>query len=279
MELLQLKYFCDAAQTENFSKTAAKFLVPPSNISQSIKRLEQELGSQLFTRSANRICLNRAGEQFYQKASAALELLSEGVNTVKNTVKRSVVRVNIHISRHVVMNAIEAFQRIHPEVSFVSTHDLSGNINDYDILITDRDLDTPYTKTKAATETLCLAYNTEHFRFEDTITADVLKDCHFITMKSGYSMHTNLHDICQSMGFTPRIALQSDDPFYVRKCVELGLGVAIFPSLSWQGLFSDLVTIKSIGDYKRNTYIYCRPGTEQHQQEFYQMLVAFFQQQ
>ena len=42
MELLQLTYFCDAAVTQNFSKTAQKYNVPPSNISQSIKRLEIE---------------------------------------------------------------------------------------------------------------------------------------------------------------------------------------------------------------------------------------------
>ena len=52
MELLQLTYFCDAAATQNFSQTAKRFNVPPSNISQSIKRLEEELGVPLFTRSA-----------------------------------------------------------------------------------------------------------------------------------------------------------------------------------------------------------------------------------
>ena len=40
MELLQLKYFCDAAKEENLSKTARKFHVPTSNISNAIKRLE-----------------------------------------------------------------------------------------------------------------------------------------------------------------------------------------------------------------------------------------------
>ena len=45
MELLQHKYFCDAAETEKFSRTAEKFLVPISNISQSVKRLEKELES------------------------------------------------------------------------------------------------------------------------------------------------------------------------------------------------------------------------------------------
>ena len=49
MELLQLKYFCDAAHTENFSATAKKFGVPTSAVSQSISRLEKELGSIFFS--------------------------------------------------------------------------------------------------------------------------------------------------------------------------------------------------------------------------------------
>ena len=44
MELLQLKYFYESAQTESFAKTAEKHLGPPSSVSASIKRLEDELG-------------------------------------------------------------------------------------------------------------------------------------------------------------------------------------------------------------------------------------------
>jgi len=61
MELLQLRYFCDAAQTENFSQTAREYQVPTSNISQTIKRLESELGTELFHRRKNHIFLNEQG--------------------------------------------------------------------------------------------------------------------------------------------------------------------------------------------------------------------------
>ena len=71
MEILQLKYFCDAVQTQNFSKTAKKFLVPPSNISQTIKRLEKELETPLFERHINRIKVNDAGLYFYKNAKTA----------------------------------------------------------------------------------------------------------------------------------------------------------------------------------------------------------------
>jgi predicted DNA-binding protein YlxM (UPF0122 family) len=77
MELLQLTYFCDAAITQNFSKTAEKYQVPPSNISQSIKRLENELSVALFDRNANRVVLNKQRHIFYEKAHQALELLED----------------------------------------------------------------------------------------------------------------------------------------------------------------------------------------------------------
>ena len=43
MDLLQLRYFCHAAECENFSRTAGKYNVPTSNISQMVKRLENLL--------------------------------------------------------------------------------------------------------------------------------------------------------------------------------------------------------------------------------------------
>ena len=47
MELLQLTYFCHAAETESFAKTAREMGVPAAGISQSVKRLETELGATL----------------------------------------------------------------------------------------------------------------------------------------------------------------------------------------------------------------------------------------
>ena len=76
MELLQLTYFCDAAITQNFSKTAEKYNVPPSNISQSIKRLEKELSVSLFDRCANRVALNAQGQAFFETEALLVRGLS-----------------------------------------------------------------------------------------------------------------------------------------------------------------------------------------------------------
>ena len=75
MDLLQLRYFCDAAESQNLSKTARKFFVPTSNISQTIKRLEKELGKELFEHKKNKIVLNEDGKRFYNNCSKAILMI------------------------------------------------------------------------------------------------------------------------------------------------------------------------------------------------------------
>ena len=87
------------------------------------------------------------------------------------------------------------------------------------------------------------------------ICADMLRDRPFITMYEGGDLYKLTVTICKKYGFSPRIAIQSDDPFYVRKCVELGLGVAFVPSISWRGQFSSDIILKEVSGYIRDTYV------------------------
>lgn len=276
LELLQLKYFCDAAGSQNFSKTAKKFLVPPSNISQSIKRLEKEIGAQLFTRSANRIVLNEIGFKFYKKVKNALDLLDSAQQEARNNHTYETIRINIQINRRIVMETIENFQKRYPDVSFIITHTTDQNIYDYDITITDKDFDTFYTKQAIKDEKLLLAYNRDLFTFSKKMSIEELKDRPFITMSIGNSIYDCTHKICNDLGFIPHIVLESEDPFYIRKCIELGLGIAIVPEFSWRGQYADCVELKSIGDYKRTIYIYQKQIVGEHTKEFHDVLVSAF---
>ena len=89
--------------------------------------------------------------------------------------------------------------------------------------------------------------------------AAVLAEAPFICTNQGSSLHRITQEICAQMGFSPRIVICSDDPYYIRKCVELGLGVTFVPARSWQGQFSDQVLLKAVGDHRRTTYLYRSP--------------------
>ena len=257
MELLQLTYFCDAARTENFSKTAAKFNVPPSNISQSVKRLEQELSVTLFDRQGNRVSLNSRGRTFYTQVRQALSLLDDARAAVIADDNAGRLRLVIHVNRRIVMRAIERFRSQFPSVNISTTHDLTLE-QPADLVITDRRIEqADFIAEKLFRETIALAARKGILPSGELQAAD-LSDKPFITMGPGNSLYNLTNSICGEMGFCPRIALQSEDPFYIRKCVELGLGIAFVPTFSWRGQFSDQVELRMTEGHTRDIFLYRR---------------------
>lgn len=255
MELLQLTYFCDAAITQNFSKTAEKYNVPPSNISQSIKRLEKELSAPLFDRRANRVVLNDRGQAFYDKVQQALKLLDSARAAASGQEERRQLSLVIHVNRRIVMKSVEQFQIRCPDVSILTTHDLSG-AQDADLVISAHELDLRgFSQEKLFRENILLAAR-KGLLPPHQPTVHELRDKAYITMSAGNSLRTLTEEICRDLGFEPRIALQSEDPFYIRKCVELGLGIAFIPSVSWRDQFSADISLYRIGNYGRDVFLY-----------------------
>jgi DNA-binding transcriptional LysR family regulator len=261
MELLQLKYFCQAAECENFSEVARKNGVPPSDISQSIKRLEGELSVELFIRQANRIRLSAEGKTFYMGARRTLEELENAILQVTDSYDKGKIKICINSNRRIVMQAIDRYRRTYPEVEIETFHFAEPTSERFDIVIDcEKDgISDYFDRTLLVTEDILLAVSADspHAKKKEISLSD-FRDEPFITLGDASSMSKMLNSLCEKHGFRPHIAIKSDDPFYVRRCVELGLGMTLVPSFSWQGQFSDKVALKKIGDYKRDTYIYTR---------------------
>ncbi len=258
MEILQLKYFCASAESENFTHTARKYNVPTSNISQSVSRLEKELGAKLFDRSANKLTLNSTGSEFYKRIKNALNLIEEAQLAAKDSEENfsGEIKLNICTNRRVVTKAIEAFRKLHPEVSFVITHNPSDN-TDFDFIISD-DISKyeKYEKTLFIDEKILLVAAKNTLATGRNITLTGLCSERFITMSPDTSMYRITHHLAKCGGFVPNIVIQSDDPFYIRNYVSMGLGIAFVPEISWKGLFGDNIAFYDICNYSRKTYIF-----------------------
>lgn len=79
MNLRQLQYFITIAELEHYTKASEKLYVSQSNLSHSIKELEEELNVRLFRRQGRNIKLTKYGELFLPYATKALEILDNGV--------------------------------------------------------------------------------------------------------------------------------------------------------------------------------------------------------
>jgi len=259
VEFLQLKYFCDAAQTQNFSKTAQKFYVPTSAVSQSVRRLEKELGTDLFERHSNRITLNEEGRKFYRAVRQMEDILREARDQLTRdpTELSGEIRLDIHCNRRVVSDAIKQFAEQHPKVSFVLNHGANMNEN-YDLVISDESFSKGrYSRRVLITEDLAIAFARNHpLARRELVELSDLSEEYFVVMRPDNRLYYLTQRLCAQAGFSPRISIQCDDPFYIRKYIEMGLGIGLVPLFSWQGQLSDGLVCKKLEGVQRTTYAY-----------------------
>lgn len=278
MDLLQLRYFCYAAKAQSFAEAASHFRVPPSGVSQSVKRLETELGLSLFDRTANRIKLNEAGALFCERVSEALSILDDAKNSLQNKEKHA-LRVLVENNRRPVTLAAERFSKSHPAVSLSFDYTPKEGAT-YDMVVSARAMGDGFESRPLVTEPFVLAVKKEHpLATLRRIRGEELKKERFVCMSKGSNLHDLLFSFCLSHGFTPAMALESDDPATIRHCIESGVGVGLVPAFSWQGQFSGEVALIPVEGLSRTTYIFYAADTplSAEKQAFLTALCAVFE--
>lgn len=78
MNLSQLQYFCKLAELQHYTKAAQELYITQPTLSNSISRLEDELGVPLFVRDGRNVRLTKYGHEFNEYAKQALEAIDKG---------------------------------------------------------------------------------------------------------------------------------------------------------------------------------------------------------
>lgn len=89
MELTQLLQFKTIAECKTMTEAAERLHVSQPALSVGLKKLEEELGVQLFERQKNRIVLNKAGELALTHAGAVLGRAEEMKNAFRQYVEKN----------------------------------------------------------------------------------------------------------------------------------------------------------------------------------------------
>jgi DNA-binding transcriptional LysR family regulator len=84
MNIDQIKLFIQVTELGSFKKVAEQNYISQRAVSQQMKKLEDELGAQLFIRGHNSITLTPAGKFFRERCVTITELLDDTSSKVRN---------------------------------------------------------------------------------------------------------------------------------------------------------------------------------------------------
>lgn len=128
MRIDDLSLFVRISDTGNISESAQQLDISTAAASAALKRLEDQLDTQLFVRSTRRLRITEEGERFLQYCRTALDELQDGISAI-NSFKGKIagaIRMSISsdLGRNIVMPWLDEIVDQHPGLS------LSINIQD-----------------------------------------------------------------------------------------------------------------------------------------------------
>lgn len=135
VDLELYKVFYVVAKNKHMTRASEELHISQPAISQSIKKLEDQLGGTLFLRSNKGMELTEEGKMFYEYVKGALELIGNAENeftSFKDLSKGEIkVRCSTTLTKLILMDALENFHKDYPNININIVNGLTSNlIND-----------------------------------------------------------------------------------------------------------------------------------------------------
>ncbi|MEV0186236.1 LysR substrate-binding domain-containing protein [Streptomyces sp. NPDC050625] len=244
MELRHLRYFLAVAETRHFGKAADRLHMAQPPLSQAIRRLESELGVDLFTRTTRQVALTPAGEVFRTDVERILKAVDEAAARAARFASgvEGVLRVGLTgaASYRQLPALARLLKREMPHVMMeVHTEMLTPA---QELGLVERRLDVGMLRPpirqegiahrSLANEPLVVAVPEEHrLTGADTVRVEQLRHEDFIMY--GATLGSVVKDAvvrsCLAAGFYPNCAYEITETSAALALVAAGLGIAVLP--------------------------------------------------
>ena len=133
MELSQLEVFLSVARERRFSRAAEKLYRTQSAVSQTIRKLEDELGETLFDRSSREGVLTDAGQVLYEYSEKLLNLRLDAHESLAELRKLETGKLKIaanELTALYLLPVLAEFRRLHPMIKITVQRALGSRIPD-----------------------------------------------------------------------------------------------------------------------------------------------------
>ncbi|KFG72901.1 LysR family transcriptional regulator [Streptomyces mutabilis] len=242
MELRHLIAFIAVAEELHFGRAAQRLQMAQPPLSQQIRRLEKELGVQLFERNTRSVRLTSAGRSFLEPARTVLEDLDQARRAAKAAGRGEYGRVTVGFagasSHETLPQLTRALRAAHPGIELVLEGQTYANVALSRVADGSLDLGfvrLPVSQPNVATrvigeEELMAALPLDHpLADRDTIAVEALREEPFVSFPSnaGSSLRDATFRACEGAGFTPRLVQEAPDSYTILALVAAGVGVTL----------------------------------------------------
>jgi LysR family transcriptional regulator, transcription activator of glutamate synthase operon len=241
VELRQLRYVEAVARHRHFTRAAEELHVAQSALSHQIRRLEAELGSELFERTSRRVATTEAGDAV---AARARRILAD-VEGVQGEVEEleGLIRGRISVGALLPAGEIDVpllltkFSRAHPGVEVGLREGTLGDMLrhlaadevDAAFALVAGDPPEGVRAERLSEDEVVAAFAPGEAPRKGRVTASDLSKYVLVTPRSDSAVSSSLREFFAAAELPLQIALESGDPFLLRCLVSGGFGAAIVP--------------------------------------------------
>jgi len=272
MELRHLRYFAAVAEQLSFTKAAEILNISQPPLSRQIQELEEEIGTALFVRAANRIFLTKAGEFFLAEARKILQSAEDAARATKvigdsgaNSLRIGCVSFLLHSILPPFFERVrEALPELHLDIRVMSTEAQERALRT-------GDLDMGFVRSWVRDEGLifeplvherltliCQEGVAEGSDLSERLASLASRPFVAISQRVAPGLAERLLQICRDRGVEPSIGYESNDAYSIITMVAAGLGWSIVPDLALKE--SDMAGLEAMELPETIIVGLCRPN-------------------
>lgn len=241
MDIQQLRYFVEVAKEKNLTCAARKLFLSQPALSKMIKKLEGELGLQLFERHNKKIRLTDAGENLFESAKKTISQFENIEQSLQDTVNlkkgRIIVGIPPVIGSLYFAPIISKYKTEFPGIEFylyeegartVMSQVSEGTI-DVGVVISPVESEELVREPVMKDFNVVIVHRDNPLAAKTTISFPDLKNESFCIFNKHFLLREQITARCQKAGFNPDITFESAQWDFIIEMIALNQGISILP--------------------------------------------------
>lgn len=238
MELRQLEYFQMASRLRNITRAAERLRVSQPNITVAIKKLEAELGIQLFDRSQKQLALTPEGAVFLNRIELALRNIQDAVLEVNDykQLQKGTIKIGIPpmMGAYLFPKIFSSFQKkyshldiyLHEEGSMSIREQLERDELDFGIIIISGASHNLQLLPMTTSQIVACVPAGSPLADKERLTKDDIATANVIMLKEGSFLRQTILGKLKEQSITPNIVLESNQVVTIKGLVASGVGIS-----------------------------------------------------